>query len=136
MIKWWFLSTESIASNLSKPLQSVFKLDQVEAAFQQFVARFEPTLQHITSMNPTEAVFVRTLVIHEYRKVLLSDLNLSKAPLHADWPDVYARQLSETLYGQLLSSSEAFLLAHVQTLDGKLTKMPRSVSKRQPDSRD
>ena len=127
------LSAESIAAYSSKPLQtvmqSVFKLDQVEAAFKQFVARFEPMLQHAASLNPAEAFFVRTLLIHEYRKVLLRDPNLPQAMLPTGWSGQPARLLCETLYNKLFSRSEAFLLAHVQTLDGKLAKAPRRMAK-------
>ncbi len=127
------LSAESIAAYSSKPLQTVmhatFKLDQVETAFRQFVTRFEPRLQHATKLSPAEAFYVRTLLIHEYRKVLLRDPNLPQALLPQDWPGVQARQLCEALYGQLLGSSEAFLLAHVETLDGKLTRAPRRMAR-------
>jgi phenylacetic acid degradation operon negative regulatory protein len=134
------LSAESIAGYSAKPLQtvmqSVFKLDQVEAAFKQFVTRFEPVLKHASALSPAEAFFVRTLLIHEYRKVLLRDPNLPQALLPADWPGLRARQLCEALYGQLISSSEAFLQAHVQTLDGKLTKVPRLRAKQLADNHD
>lgn len=133
------LSAESIAGYSGKPLQTVmhatFKLDQVETAFKQFVARFEPMLQHAASLTPSEAFFVRTLLIHEYRKVLLRDPNLPQALLPANWPGRHARQLCEALYARLLTSSEAFLLAHVETLDGKLAKTPRRMTKRLADNR-
>jgi phenylacetic acid degradation operon negative regulatory protein len=132
------LAAQSIAGYSSKPLQtvmqSVFKLDQVETAFQQFVTRFEPVLQHAASLNPAEAFYVRTLLIHEYRKVLLRDPNLPQALLPKGWPGEHARQLCEALYGPLLGSSETFLLANVQTLDGKLTKAPRRMAKRLADN--
>ena len=133
------LSAESIAGYSSKPLQtvmqSVFKLDQVEAAFRQFLARFEPMLQQTTDLSPAEAFFVRTLLIHEYRKVLLRDPNLPQALLPANWSGFRARQLCEALYKQLLTSSEVFLLAHVQTLDGKLSILGRSSTKRRTETK-
>jgi len=120
------LRAESIAAYSPRPLQTVmhatFKLDQVEAAFKQFVARFEPMLQQATSLSARDAFFVRTLLIHEYRKVLLRDPNLPQALLPDSWPGLQARQLCETLYGQLFTSSDAYLLAQVETLDGKLTE--------------
>ena len=132
------LGAESIAGYSSKPLQtvmqSVFKLDQVELAFRQFVARFEPMLQQISDLSPAEAFFVRTLLIHEYRKVLLRDPNLPQALLPAGWPGLQARRLCESLYGQLLTSSEAFLLAHVQTLDGKLNCLSCSSTKHRTET--
>lgn len=128
------LSAESIAGYSGKPLQNVmhntFKLDDVQKAFKQFFARFEPMLQHAASLSPAEAFFVRTLLIHEYRKVLLRDPNLPQALLPADWPGLRARQLCETLYARLLTGSEAFLQAQVQTLDGKLAKVSRSSTRR------
>ena len=127
------LRAESIADYSPKPLQTVmhatFKLDQVEAAFKQFVTRFEPVLKQAASLRPVEAFFVRTLLIHEYRKVLLRDPNLPQALLPVGWSGQRARALCEALYGQLFSGSEAFLLAQVQTLDGKLTKTPKRVAK-------
>ena len=132
------LSAESIADYSRRPLQTVmhatFKLDQVEAAFKQFVARFEPVLKQASALSPTDAFFVRTLLIHEYRKVLLRDPNLPKALLPTGWSGLHARQLCEALYSQLLNSSEVFLQAHVQTLDGKLAKAPRSSAKRLTDN--
>ena len=128
------LSAESIADYSPKPLQTVmhatFKLEQVEAAFRQFVTRFEPMLQQAINSSPAEAFFVRTLLIHEYRKVLLRDPNLPQALLPANWSGFRARQLCEALYGQLLTSSEAFLQAHVQTRDGKLVNLSRLSVKR------
>jgi phenylacetic acid degradation operon negative regulatory protein len=128
------LSAESLAGYSGKPLQTVmhttFKLDEVEKAFKQFVARFEPMLQHAASLSQAEAFFVRTLLIHEYRKVLLRDPNLPQALLPADWPGMRARQLCERLYALLLTGSEAFLQAQVQTLDGKLVKWSRSSARR------
>ncbi len=131
------LSAQNMAGYSVKPLQtvmhSVFKLDQVEAAFKQFVTRFEPLLQHANSLSPAEAFFVRTLLIHEYRKVLLRDPNLPQALLPTNWPGLRARQLCESLYGQVLTNSEVFLHAHVHTLDGKLAKMPRTRAWRTTD---
>ena len=133
------LSAESIAGYSGKPLQAVmhatFKLDEVEKAFKHFVARFEPMLQHAASLSPADAFFVRTLLIHEYRKVLLRDPNLPQALLPDNWPGRHARQLCEALYARLLASSEAFLLAHVETLDGKLVKTSRRMAKRLADNR-
>ena len=133
------LNAESMEGYSSDSLQNVmhatFKLDEVIKAFELFVARFEPVLLHIADLSPAEAFFVRTLLIHEYRKVLLRDPNLPQALLPVDWPGLRARQLCETLYAQLLTGSEAFLLTFVETLDGKLVKAPRRMAKRLADNR-
>lgn len=128
------LSAESIESYSRKPLQTImhetFKLTQVEHAWKQFIARFAPVAEELEGLSQAEAFFVRTLLIHEYRRVLLRDPNLPEALLPADWPGVHARQLCETLYRGLLASSEQFLFAQVETSDGPLAKTPRAIARR------
>ncbi len=127
------LRAESIAGYSSTPLQNVmhatFKLDQVEAAFKQFLARFEPMMHQAANLTPEESFCARTLLIHEYRKVLLRDPNLPQALLPIDWSGLLARQLCEALYGELFNASETFLLSQVEVLDGKLTKTARRSAK-------
>ena len=128
------LSAESIESYSRKPLQTImhdtFRLARVEQAWQQFIARFAPVAAELQSLNQAEAFFVRTLLIHEYRRVLLRDPNLPEALLPTDWPGVQARQLCETLYRGLLAASEQFLCAHLETTEGPLMKTPRAISRR------
>jgi phenylacetic acid degradation operon negative regulatory protein len=130
------LRAESLAAYSPKPLQTVmhatFKLDQVDASFKQFVARFEPLLQPAESLNPKDAFLLRVLLIHEYRKVLLRDPNLPQALLPKAWSGAPARQLCEALYRQLFSRSEAFLQVMVETLDGKLTTTQRRMDEPPP----
>jgi phenylacetic acid degradation operon negative regulatory protein len=73
---------------------------------------------------------LRTLLIHEYRRVLLRDPNLPEALLPAGWPGIQARALCETLYRGLLSGSESFLHTLVETPEGPLTATPLSISLR------
>ncbi len=128
------LSAESIESYSRKPLQTImhdtFKLARVEQAWKQFMARFAPVAAELEGLSQAEAFFVRTLLIHEYRRVLLRDPNLPEALLPPDWPGVQARQLCETLYRGLLAGSEQFLCAHMETTDGPLMKTPRAISRR------
>lgn len=128
------LSAESIEDYSRKPLQTImhdtFKLANVAIAWKQFIVRFNPVLKEIASLSPAETFFVRTLLIHEYRRVLLRDPNLPEALLPADWPGVCARLLCESLYRALLAPSEQFLQAHVETLDGGLIKTPRAIARR------
>lgn len=128
------LSAESIESYSRKPLQTImhdtFKLARVEQAWKQFIARFAPVATELEGLSQAEAFFVRTLLIHEYRRVLLRDPNLPEVLLPADWPGVQARQLCETLYRGLLASSEQFLFAQVETSDGPFAKTPRAIARR------
>jgi phenylacetic acid degradation operon negative regulatory protein len=73
---------------------------------------------------------VRSLLIHEYRRVLLRDPKLPLDFLPADWPGLRARKLCEGLYAALLKPSERYLREQVLTLDGPLAPTPRAISRR------
>lgn len=128
------LSAESLDGYSRLPMQAImhdtFKLTKVAQAWKQFIARFEPVFTDSHPLNQAEAFFVRTLLIHEYRRVLLRDPNLPMALLPDGWPGLHGRQLCEALYRSLLARSESFLQANVITLDGPLKKTPRAIVER------
>lgn len=113
-------------------MHTVFDLDKVAVAWTHFIDRFSPLLQEVAGFDPAHAFVVRTLLIHEYRRVVLRDPNLPKAFLPVNWPGVQARQLCEQLYGALLGPSERYLKATVQTHDGSLRATPRAIRRRSP----
>lgn len=134
------LSASGIETYSDQPLQNIlhqaFKLTEVALAWQQFVTRFAPLLGELDTLNPAEAFYVRSLLIHEYRRVLLRDPHLPQALLPVEWPGVQGRQLCETLYRDLLSSSEQFLCTYTETSDGPLVKTPKAISRRLVQTKD
>jgi phenylacetic acid degradation operon negative regulatory protein len=128
------MSASGIETYSALPLQTilheVFKLTEVALAWTQFAARFEPLMSELEHLNPAEAFFVRTLLIHEYRRVLLRDPHLPQAMLPLDWPGVKGRQVCESLYRGLMPRSEQFLCAQTETSDGPLVKTPKAISRR------
>lgn len=127
-------TAESAQPYSRTPLQAImrdtFRQASVESAWRQFINRFSAASAEAASLTPAEAFFVRTLLVHEYRRVLLRDPNLPQAMLPALWPGIQARQLCERLYQKLLAPSEQFLLARVETTDGPLLKTPRAIATR------
>jgi phenylacetic acid degradation operon negative regulatory protein len=73
---------------------------------------------------------VRTLLIHEYRRILLRDPNLPDELLPPAWSGLEARQLCQALYQEVKQSSEAYLIETVQTLEGALAAMPAEIALR------
>lgn len=118
----------------SAPLQgimhSTFALHRVEHAWKQFITRFAALGDNLHRLTPAEAFYARTLLIHEYRRVLLRDPNLPAAFLPPHWPGVRARQLCEALYRGLLEPSEKHLMQQVTTLDGRLADTPSTILQR------
>lgn len=118
------------ARALQSIVHTVFGLDKVAQAWTQFITRFSPLQDDAARLEASQAFIVRTLLIHEYRRVVLRDPNLPKALLPHDWPGVQARQLCEHLYGALLKPSEHYLHARVETSMGALLPMPRAMRRR------
>ena len=119
------LRAQSIDGYAQRPLatvmQDTFKLATVGTSWQGFIKRFAVVEADAASLPPKAAFFTRTLLIHEYRKVLLRDPQLPEALLPADWPAAKARALCEGIYTGLALSSAAYLQATVSCLD---TPMP------------
>jgi len=132
------LSAESLDAYSREPLENLlrdtFDLEKVEAAWKQFIARFSAAVNELRDLTPAESFFVRTLLIHEYRRVLLRDPNLPSSFLPPDWPGLHARRLCESIYRKLLPASEQFLLAHIETSDGRLVETPTAIFNRIPGS--
>ena len=115
---------------LSSIMHAVFDLPKVAQAWTQFVDRFSPILRDAAQLEPAQAFMARTLLIHEYRRVVLRDPNLPKVFLPAHWPGEQARNLCEKLYGALLGPSERYLRAVVLTDTGALRATPRAMRRR------
>lgn len=130
------LQAHSLPGQDSAPLQAImgqtFKLPQVAHMWAQFVRRFAPMRERAAALAPHEAFYVRTLLIHEYRRVLLRDPNLPTEFLPADWPGVQGRALCEALYRDLLTHSERYLVDTLQTSRGALKRTPRAIEQRLP----
>lgn len=128
------LRARSLDGFSAHPLQDImhgtFALTRVAEAWNQFIQRFLALQAELPQWDPSEAFIARSLLIHEYRRVLLRDPNLPKAFLPADWPGVQARRLCEQFYSELLKPSEAYLRAVVQTSDGVLAPTPGTIRHR------
>ncbi|MEY4295630.1 MAG: hypothetical protein RLY82_1318 [Pseudomonadota bacterium] len=128
------LKASSIDTYSRKPLielmQQTFGLAHIDTAWRQFIKRFASLTAGASKLSPAEAFYVRTLLIHEYRRILLRDPNLPDELLPASWSGLEARQLCQALYQDVKQASEAYLIETVQTLEGALTAMPVEIALR------
>jgi len=92
-----------------------------------FVKRFRPLLAACTvarsrraAVTPKAAFLVRTLLIQEYRKVLLRDPLLPADLLPANWHGTAAYQLCRNLYRAVYAQADDYLTATIETADGPL----------------
>ncbi len=88
-----------------------FALDRLAASYARFNAAFA-ALPGWRDPAPAEAMVARTLLIHEYRRILLHAPPLPAELLPPGWPGVAARSLCMAAYATLLPASEAWLTEH------------------------
>ena len=105
---------------------SGWDLGELTRRYRRFVGIFAPVLEALRSGTPVasrapavpaEAAFViRTLLIHEYRKIHLQDPLLPPALLPADWVGAAAYDLSRQLYSAVFAAAEHYLSDTAGTL--------------------
>jgi phenylacetic acid degradation operon negative regulatory protein len=98
-------------------------LGELGRRYRRFINMFAPLDEALTrSTNALgETAFVlRTLLVHEYRKIHLRDPQLPASLLPRQWAGTDAHALCRNLYAKVFATSEQFLSERVQTLDGSL----------------
>lgn len=106
-------------------LRSGWDLAELARSYQRFVTTFEGVAALLTGRRepePSRAFVVRTLLIHEYRKIHLRDPLLPHSLLPADWAGVRAYELCRDLYRKVFAAAELHVSAVSETLDG--SKLP------------
>jgi phenylacetic acid degradation operon negative regulatory protein len=108
-------------------------LDDLGSRYRRFVKRFERVLAalHVPRALDHRACFiVRTLLIHEYRRLHLRDPLLPPRLLRADWPGTQAAALCRDIYARVFAASETHLSRVATQLGGPLPEPDASVLRR------
>ena len=103
--------------------QSSWNIAELDARYRDFVRMFRPVLRAVesdTQASDIAAFTLRTLLIQEYRKVLLRDPQLPPELLPPNWHGVAAYQLCRNLYLMLHRAADRYLTETLETADGPL----------------
>lgn len=116
-------------------VQRAWNLEGLAASYEGFLQKYEPiraalVAQGQENLSAEHAFLVRTLLIHDVRKLLLRDPQLPESLLPATWPGSRARHLCRDLYRKLLPLSERHLDTHVRLSDGSTPQASHLVVKR------
>jgi len=126
---------EAALAEQSAPARLVawgWDLEDLAHRYQRFVRRFERVEAAVRNsrVEPETGFVLRTLLIHEYRRLHLRDPLLPQRLLPADWPGLRAAALCREIYGRVFASSELHLSAVAAQLGGALPPPDLSVLKR------
>jgi phenylacetic acid degradation operon negative regulatory protein len=108
-------------------------LEDLGLRYQRFVKRFErvlAVLHGLHTLDPRACFIVRTLLIHEYRRLHLRDPLLPPRLLRPNWPGTQAAALCRDIYARVFTASEAHLSQVAAQLDGPLPPADASVMQR------
>lgn len=121
------MQTDSLSGKNPKALYTQvnesWNLDQLADRYHCFIKTFNPLYQSTKddmNLSNEECHLARTLLIHEYRKIVLKDPQLPDPLLPEDWEGYQAKQLCRSLYQSLLEKSEQWLNEHLENELGKL----------------
>ncbi len=98
-------------------------LGELTRRYRRFVGTFEPIAASIRSsanVAPESALIIRTLLIHQYRKIHLLDPLLPATLLPAEWIGAAAYELTRRLYALVFVDAEESLSTTARTLAGPL----------------
>ncbi len=100
-----------------------WKLDEIDQRYERFIDMFGPTMQALeagTTSSAKTAFLLRTLLIQEYRKILLRDPHLHADLLPVDWHGKAAYSLCRMIYQRLYAPANVYLTETMETADGPL----------------
>lgn len=100
-----------------------WNLAEIDQRYDEFVTRFRPVfkaLEKDKACDDKRAFLIRTLLIQEYRRVLLRDPLLPSELLPAGWHGTAAYQLCRNLYRQVCNPADSYMSSEFETADGPL----------------
>ena len=100
-----------------------WNLQALDEQYEQFVKMFRPVLRAVLDepqVADKTAFLLRTLLIQEYRKIMLRDPMLPVELLPAQWQGAAAYQLCSNLYRALHAPADNYLSDCMETANGPL----------------
>jgi phenylacetic acid degradation operon negative regulatory protein len=104
-------------------VRKAWDLESLAGGYSGFLTQYQPLLAELRArrssrLDGQSAFLARTLMIHDFRRLLLRDPELPAVLLPKGWPGQQARDVCGDLYRRLLSASEAYLDQHLQLASG------------------
>lgn len=104
-------------------VERAWPLAEIEGRYERFIDTYSGILAALRSgavFTNLDALLVRILLIHDYRRAVLKDPLLPAQLLPTPWAGTAARSLCGMIYRTLLQASEHWIDAHAQNDTGPL----------------
>jgi len=115
-------NTQAIVSN-------GWNLQELSSAYQRLMACFADA-GDLALKKPADAFVARTLLIHQYRRILLKDPQLPDELLPTGWNGEKARKLVSQAYHNLTPTADLFITEMMQNSNGKSPETTSSYQER------
>jgi phenylacetic acid degradation operon negative regulatory protein len=131
-----FLRLSAVPADLPTAQRLVARawpLAEIESRYERFIAAYSGTLAALergARFTSLDALVIRILLIHDYRRAVLKDPLLPVQLLPQPWAGAAARTLCGTIYKTLLPSSEQWIDQHAQNDKGALPKAGKDFEQR------
>lgn len=118
-------------------VRRAWNLNTLSVAYSQFSATYQPIVDDLKDgsagdLDEQSAFLLRTLLIHDYRRLLLRDPELPEVLLPVNWPGQKARTLCRELYTLLTPRSNRHLDQVVRLADGSMPAEDKTLPERFP----
>ena len=119
-------NTEDLASRavLRKLCHDCWSLTGIEKRYNHFIRRFSSihgAVKRAKKRDAEQCFQVRTLLIHEYRRIQLQDSDLPEELLPPNWPGASAYNLTKNIYRAVQKDSVDYLIKNMETIEGSLS---------------
>jgi phenylacetic acid degradation operon negative regulatory protein len=110
---------------LKKLVFQKWQLSDLQNKYDQFINDYLPILDSLKNndsmmVSSKSVFFIRLLLIHEFRRILLKDHELSINMLPSEWSGIKARKLVIKLYSFLEKKSITYITQNLLSFDGNI----------------
>ena len=109
-----------------------WKLDELKDLYDEYLDFYRPLARDLSgdTLTPEQSFWLRTLMVHDYRRVLLRDPGFPDVVLPTGWFGFSAYELIKRTYKVLAPSSVQYILRTLENAEGPLPPASRPFSRR------
>lgn len=108
---------------IKRMVQTNWSVVELHARYEKFIQDFREFLnlvENADDLDCMQAFQIRTLVIHQFRRILLKDPDLPFELLPSNWLALNARNLSSNLYQLVVAAGEEYFMEYARTSEGSM----------------